>query len=77
MPIYWGAPNIGDYFDMRGVLVFNTPDELKDILNSLSVEKYNSMLPAIRSNYEKCIKNHKNPDDILFENVIKYLLESA
>ena len=77
VPIYWGAPNIGDYFDMRGVLVFNTPDELKDILNSLSVEKYNSMLPAIRSNYEKCIKNHKNPDDILFENVIKYLLESA
>ena len=77
VPIYWGASNIGDFFDMDGILIFNTPDELKDILNSLSVEKYNSMLPAIRSNYEKCIKNHKNPDDILFENVIKYLLEST
>ena len=77
VPIYWGASNIGDFFDMDGILIFNTPDELKDILNSLSVEKYNSMLPAIRSNYEKCIKDHKNPDDILFENVIKYLLESA
>jgi len=77
VPIYWGASNIGDFFDMDGILIFNTPDELKDILNSLSVEKYNSMLPAIRSNYEKCIKNHKNSDDILFENVIKYLLEST
>lgn len=77
VPIYWGASNIGDFFDMDGILIFNTPDELKDILNSLSVEKYNSMLPAIRSNYEKCIKDHKNPDDILFENVIKYLLEST
>jgi len=77
VPIYWGAPNIGDFFDMDGVLVFNTPDELKDILNSLSVEKYQSMLSAIKANYEKCIKNHKNPDDVLFDNVIKYLSERA
>ena len=77
VPIYWGAPNIGDFFDMDGVLVFNTPDELKGILKSLSVEKYQSMLPAIRANYEKCIKNHKNPDDVLYDNVIKYLLEQS
>jgi len=77
VPIYWGAPNIADFFDMDGILVFNTPGELKNILKSLSVEKYQSMLPAIMANYEKCIKNHKNPDDVLFDNVIKYLLEQS
>ena len=74
VPIYWGAPNIGDFFDMDGVLVFNTPDDLKRILTTISPEKYESMKKAIKSNYDKTIKYHMSPDDVLFGEVIKFLV---
>jgi FkbM family methyltransferase len=32
VPIYWGAPNIGDFFDAKGIISFNTLEELKKIL---------------------------------------------
>ena len=32
IPIFWGAPNIGEYFNTDGIIIFNTIEELKDIL---------------------------------------------
>ena len=72
VPIYWGAPNIGDFFDIRGILVFSTPQELIDILKSLSREKYEAMLPYIKGNFE-LVKQYLTPDDLLFEETKKYL----
>lgn len=53
VPIYWGCPSIGDFFNLNGMLIFNDINHLLLIINSLSYEKYNSMLPAINENYEK------------------------
>ena len=74
VPIYWGAPNIGDFFDMRGILTFNHPNELKEILESLSPEKYESMLDGVKENFER-VKKYIRPDDLLFENIIDRLRE--
>jgi hypothetical protein len=74
VPIYWGAPNIGDFFDMRGILTFNHPNELKDILLSLSPEKYESMLDGVKENFER-VKKYIRPDDLLFENIVDKLKE--
>jgi hypothetical protein len=74
VPIYWGAPNIGDFFDMRGILTFNHPNELKEILESLSPEKYESMLDGVRENFER-VKKYIRPDDLLFENIVDRLRE--
>ena len=74
VPIYWGAPNIGDFFDIRGILVFNNPRELTDILKTLSREKYDSMLPYVEKNFE-LVKKYLTPDDLLFEETKKYLRE--
>lgn len=53
IPIYWGCPNIGDYFNQDGILVFDTLDELKEILDNLDESYYDSKKDIIEENYEK------------------------
>ena len=74
VPIYWGAPNIGDFFDEKGILQFNTPDELAKILQSLSEEKYHSMFEHVKNNFE-LVERHLSPDDAIYESTIKHLRE--
>ena len=74
VPIYWGAPNIGDFFDSRGILTFNNPDELTEILLNLNEEKYHSMFEYVKKNFETA-KKYLRPDDLMYENIVKYLEE--
>jgi glycosyltransferase involved in cell wall biosynthesis len=55
IPIYHGCLNIGEFFDERGILTFNTQEELKSILDSLNEEKYNSMLEYAQNNLDTCL----------------------
>lgn len=52
IPIYWGCPNIGDFFDKRGIITFKNEDELVSILNSLTEEDYWNKKEAIDYNYQ-------------------------
>ena len=52
VPIYWGCPTIGEFFDEEGIIVFNSLEELEPILKSLSVDEYQKRLPSIRRNFE-------------------------
>ena len=72
IPIFWGCDNIGDYFDQRGVLSFNTGPELFNILNNLSVEKYYDMLDHAKTNYE-IAKKYLNVDDRLAEGIMEVI----
>ena len=65
IPIYWGCPNIGDFFDERGIIIFETAKELKDILLSINEEKYLSMLQYAKINFEKALE-FQEIDDYLF-----------
>ena len=52
VPIYWGCPNLAKFgYDENGIIRFNTKEELLDILNNLTPEKYYEMLPSIEHNY--------------------------
>ena len=73
IPIYWGCPNIADYFDTRGILIFNTFDELKEIMESLSEEKYNSMLEYAKINFDIAKEKYTNFDDYFFEKTVEHL----
>tara|TARA_B100001094_G_scaffold266152_1_gene268932 strand:+ start:2701 stop:3498 length:798 start_codon:yes stop_codon:yes gene_type:complete len=53
IPIYWGAPNIGDYFNMDAVLTFNNLYELKDILDNLDESYYDDNIDVIEENFER------------------------
>lgn len=53
VPIYWGCPNIGEIgYDPRGIITFDTENELISKVNSLTPEEYNKRLPFIEYNYE-------------------------
>ena len=53
IPIYWGASNIGDYFNTDGMIIFNTIEELKDILDNLDEKFYDDRVDVVEENYEK------------------------
>lgn len=71
VPIYWGCPNIDNFFDPRGILSFTTADECVDIVKSLSVKLYESMRPYISDNLA-LMRLYAMPDDQMFA---RYLSE--
>ena len=53
IPILWGAPNIGEYFNTDGIIIFNTIEELKDILDNLDEKFYDDRVDVLEENYER------------------------
>ena len=53
IPIYWGCPNIDEFFNTDGIITFNNVDELTTILNNLTYEFYESKKDVIEENYNK------------------------
>ena len=72
VPIYRGAQSIGDFFDERGIIQWSTLDELNDVIETLSPEKYFKMLPYITENYH-IAKKYISPDDVLYDLICKCL----
>ena len=114
VPIYWGCPNIGDFFDTRGIISIHdtnlnpnisetslhksnalsrlkTPsanaiskeykDALKEgattamkiveVLNTITTETYEQMLPFIEENYERAKEFARPLSDRVKETIIK------
>tara|TARA_R110000851_G_scaffold48370_4_gene117003 strand:- start:10343 stop:11176 length:834 start_codon:yes stop_codon:yes gene_type:complete len=53
VPIYWGCPSIGDFFNTKGFLIINDLGEVGEALNELTPELYEEMRPYIEENFEK------------------------
>lgn len=53
VPIYWGCPSIGNFFDKRGILSFGNFDEFENIINDCNQELYESLLDYVNYNFEK------------------------
>lgn len=66
IPIYWGCPSIGDFFNTDGMLIFDSMDELDSILNNLNEELYSSKIEYIKYNFEES-KKYLIADDIIYE----------
>jgi len=69
VPVYHGSPDIGDYFNMDGIILL---DSVGQVCN-LSEKDYHSRKDAIQDNLERCI-NHPMADDVVFSNVKERLL---
>ena len=52
IPLYWGCSNIGDYFDINGIIPFNNVDDLIYISNNLTEDYYNSKKEIINKNWK-------------------------
>lgn len=75
IPIYKGAPNIGDFFNINGILTFNDYNELCTILNKINKNYYNNIIDIVEENYRIAIKysNFYNRVD----NIIKSKYENC
>ena len=52
VPIYYGCKNIEKYFNPKGILKFETFEELEKILDNLEPEMYDEMKPYMEENYQ-------------------------
>jgi len=56
IPIYYGCPSIGDFFNARGILSFTTVGECFEIVHTLSKRMYEERLSFVRDNFERAKK---------------------
>ena len=73
VPIYWGCPNIGDFFNTKGFIIVNSLEDIVNVVNNLTEDDYTSRLEYIKENFDKASQYSSN----LFERVdneIKKLL---
>ena len=52
LPIYWGCPSIGDFFNIDGMICFEEIHELPELLKKCTPEYYESKLDDIKENFE-------------------------
>ncbi len=52
VPIYWGCPDIGKFFDTEGFMFFEDLDGLDQALSEATRERYKKMLPSVAWNLE-------------------------
>lgn len=58
IPIYWGCPNISEFgYDERGIIRFDTQEELLNILNNLSPKIYFDKAPYLEHNYQLALND--------------------
>jgi hypothetical protein len=51
IPIYFGCKNISKYFDISGIIFFDSLEELKKILSSLTADDYYKKMDVICKNF--------------------------
>ena len=52
IPIYWGCPNIGDYFDVQGMIICSSLEEVIEAIKSLPAYPSSSVMEALEYNYK-------------------------
>lgn len=76
VPIYYGCPSIHKFFNIKGIIEFDTTLELKEILDNLNNKLYEDMMPYIKENYEKALqyKDLKIKDSFLVRYINSYII---
>ncbi len=65
IPVYWGAPNIGKFYNADGILAFQTIEEMLGILASLTPHFYESKQAAIEENYQRSFEYDVHLDRVV------------
>jgi hypothetical protein len=70
IPIYWGCPSIGEFFNEKGLFTFDTLDELQKILSEINKEVYQERIEFVKENFELS-KKYTVADNLIFEKLKK------
>ena len=74
IPVYWGCSNIGDFFDIKGIIQVNNIDDAIFKLNNVDENYYNDRIEVINNNYNKALQYvnyEKNIENKIVE-ILKY-----
>ena len=63
VPIFWGTPNLGKWFNMDGVIILEDGFDIE----SLTEEMYHERKDAIKDNFERALKMEQI-EDYIWEN---------
>lgn len=75
IPVYWGAPNIGEFFNEEGVASFGSLEELAaalPLLSLLTAGNYDKVRDAIEDNFKR-VQDYAVTEDWIYENVLREL----
>lgn len=64
IPVYWGAPDIGEYFNMDGIIQLTEDFDI----SMLTKDLYYSKMDAVKDNFQR-IKKMETADDMLYEKI--------
>lgn len=64
VPIYYGCKNIGNFFNIDGILITNNLKDIISISNWVTPEIYKRMLPAMEDNYNRSMAWVDHDDQI-------------
>lgn len=56
IPIYWGCPDIGKWFNTESIIIVNSLDDIINVCNNLDENFYNDRLQIIEENFNNCKK---------------------
>lgn len=56
VPIYWGAPNIGEFFDIEGIIVCQSEEDIVTAVKNLTPSEYAKRGAAIEKNYDSALR---------------------
>jgi hypothetical protein len=69
VPIYWGCPSIGKFFNTKGFVIINGDSSMANAIKNLTEKDYDSRVPYIRENFERA-KKFCNQNEWLYRNVL-------
>lgn len=70
IPIFWGCPGIGAFFDDRGIIQFETLPELRAILPQLTPSLFRYMRPFALENLKR-VAEYAVTEDWMYQNVLR------
>lgn len=73
VPIYYGCINIEKYFNTQGIIRFNTIDEFKYIVDTITPDTYNEMLAHVFDNYIRAKPYYKTIYQRIEDTIEKYM----
>lgn len=72
LPVYWGCPSIGNFFDERGMIIVEKLQHFEIAFKEYCNESYyKSCLPYIVKNFETAMDEYLTPEDYMFNHVLK------
>lgn len=71
LPIYWGTPDVGQYFDTGGMIVCESAEEIKKAISGVDRQAYEDKKPALARNRSAAL-NYVDPKRLVFAALLNH-----